>query len=45
MHTRRLAFDLDNTVQELVGRHGRHGAKVRKLSNVCHNLIRHWAEL
>jgi PKHD-type hydroxylase len=44
-HARRLTFDLDNTIQELVVRLGRNDAEVRKLTNIYHNLIRYWAEL
>jgi PKHD-type hydroxylase len=42
---RRMTFDLDNTIQELVGRLGRNDPEVRKLTNIYHNLIRHWAEM
>jgi PKHD-type hydroxylase len=44
-HARRLTFDLDNAIQELVVRLGRNDAEVRKLTNIYHNLIRYWAEL
>jgi PKHD-type hydroxylase len=42
---RRLTFDMDIALQELVGRLGRNDAEVRKLTNIYHNLIRYWAEL
>ena len=42
---RRLTFDMDNALQELVARLGRNDPEVRKLTNIYHNLIRHWAEL
>lgn len=42
---RRMTYDLDNVLQDLVGRLGRNDADVRKLTNIYHNLIRHWAEL
>jgi PKHD-type hydroxylase len=44
-HARSMIFDLDNSIQELVVRLGRNDAQVRTLTNVYHNLIRHWAEL
>jgi PKHD-type hydroxylase len=44
-HARRLTFEFDNALQELVGRLGRNDAEVRKLTNIYHNLIRYWAEL
>ncbi len=44
-HARSLIFDLDTTIQELVGRIGRDDPEVRKLTNIYHNLIRVWAEL
>jgi PKHD-type hydroxylase len=44
-HARRLTFDLDNTIQELVARLGRNDPEVRKLTNIYHNLIRHWAQM
>jgi PKHD-type hydroxylase len=44
-HARRLTFDMDQSVQELVGRLGRNDPEVRKLTNIYHNLIRYWAEL
>jgi len=42
---RSMIFDLDNTIQALVGRLGRNDHEVVKLSGLYHNLIRHWAEL
>jgi PKHD-type hydroxylase len=42
---RSMIFDLDNTIQALVGRLGRNDREVVKLSGLYHNLIRHWAEL
>ena len=42
---RRLTFDMDNALQELVTRLGRNDPEVRKLTNIYHNLIRYWAEL
>jgi PKHD-type hydroxylase len=44
-HARRMTFDLDNAIRELVGRLGRNDPQVRQLTNIYHNLIRHWAEL
>jgi PKHD-type hydroxylase len=44
-NARRLTFDMDNTIQELVAQLGRNDANVRKLTNIYHNLVRHWAEL
>ena len=42
---RRMTFDMDNAIQELVARLGRNDPEVRKLTNVYHNLIRYWADL
>jgi PKHD-type hydroxylase len=42
---RRMTFDMDNAIQELVVRLGRNDPQVRKLTNIYHNLIRYWAEL
>ena len=42
---RRMTFDMDNAIRELVQRLGRNDPEVRKLTNIYHNLIRHWAEL
>ena len=42
---RRMTFDLDNAIQELVRRLGRNDPEVRKLTNIYHNVIRYWAEL
>ncbi len=44
-HARRLIFDMDNTIQDLVGRLGVNDPEVRKLTNIYHNLVRYWAEL
>lgn len=44
-HARRITFDMDNTIQELVARLGRNDPEVRSLTNIYHNLIRYWAEL
>ena len=42
---RRMTFDMDNAIQELVVRFGRNDPEVRKLTHIYHNLIRYWAEL
>jgi PKHD-type hydroxylase len=42
---RRMTFDMDNAIQELVRRLGRNDPEVRKLTNIYHNLIRYWAQL
>jgi PKHD-type hydroxylase len=42
---RRLTFDMDNALQNLVTRLGRNDPEVRKLTNIYHNLIRYWADL
>jgi PKHD-type hydroxylase len=42
---RRMTFDMDNAIQELVHRLGRNDSEVRKLTGIYHNLIRHWAEV
>ena len=44
-HARRMTSDMDNTIQELVTRLGRNDPQVRQLTNIYHNLVRHWAEL
>lgn len=44
-HARRMTFDMDNALQQLVVRLGRNDPEVRKLTNIYHNLIRYWAEL
>ncbi len=44
-HARRMTFDLDLAIQELVSRLGRNDPEVRRLTNIYHNLIRYWAEL
>ena len=44
-HARRMTFDMDNAIQELVGRLGRNDPQVRQLTNIYHNLIRYWVEL
>jgi PKHD-type hydroxylase len=42
---RRMTFDMDNALQNLVERLGRNDPDVRKMTNIYHNLIRYWAEL
>jgi len=42
---RRVTFDMDNAIQELVHRLGRNDPEVRKLTNIYHNIVRYWAEL
>ncbi len=42
---RRMTFDMDNAIQTLVERIGRNDPEVRKLTNIYHNLVRHWAEV
>lgn len=42
---RRLTFDMDDAIRGLVERLGRNDPEVRKLTNIYHNLVRHWAEL
>jgi PKHD-type hydroxylase len=42
---RRMTFDTDNAIQELVQRLGRNDPAVRKLTNIYHNLVRYWAEV
>ncbi|HWB49290.1 MAG TPA: Fe2+-dependent dioxygenase [Stellaceae bacterium] len=44
-HARRLTFEMDNALQHLMTRLGRNDPEVRKLTNIYHNIIRHWAEL
>lgn len=44
-HARRLIFDMDNAIQQLVARLGRNDPEVRALTNIYHNLVRYWAEL
>src|ERR1700753_1698832 len=44
-HARRMTFDMDNALQELVTRLGRNDPQVRQLTNIYHNLVRHWAEV
>lgn len=44
-HARRLTFDMDTTIQELVMRLGRNDPDVRKLTAIYHNMVRYWAEL
>jgi PKHD-type hydroxylase len=44
-HARSLIFDLDTTIQDLVGRIGRDAPETVKLTGIYHNLIRYWAEL
>ena len=42
---RRLTFDMDLALQNLVTRLGRNDPEVRMMTNIYHNLIRYWAEL
>jgi predicted 2-oxoglutarate/Fe(II)-dependent dioxygenase YbiX len=42
---RRMTFDMDNAIRELVQRLGRNDSEVRKLTNIYHNLVRYWADL
>jgi PKHD-type hydroxylase len=42
---RRMTFDMDNAIKELVHRLGRNDPEVRTLTNIYHNIIRYWAEL
>jgi PKHD-type hydroxylase len=42
---RRMTFDMDNALQSLVDRLGRNDPDVRKMTNIYHNLIRHWADV
>src|ERR1700761_7274587 len=44
-HARRMTFDMDNALQELVTRLGRNDPQVRQLTNIYHNLVRHWAQV
>ena len=44
-HARRMTYDMDQAVAKLVERLGRNDPEVRQLTNIYHNLIRHWAEL
>lgn len=44
-HARRMTFDFDHAIQALVARLGRNDPEVRQLTNIYHNLIRHWAEM
>jgi PKHD-type hydroxylase len=44
-HARSMIFDLDNSIQGLVGRLGRDDPEIVKLTGIYHNLIRYWAEL
>jgi PKHD-type hydroxylase len=44
-HARSLIFDLDTTIQDLVGRIGRDAPETVKLTGIYHNLIRYWAEV
>jgi PKHD-type hydroxylase len=44
-HARRMTFEFDNSIQDLVRRLGRNDKEVRRLTNIYHNLIRYWAEL
>lgn len=42
---RRMVFELDTAIQNLVERLGHEDAEVVKLTSLYHNLIRHWAEV
>jgi PKHD-type hydroxylase len=42
---RRMTFDMDHAIQQLVHRLGRNDPEVRTLTNIYHNMIRYWAEL
>lgn len=42
---RRTTYDMDLAIQSLVGRLGRNDPDVRRMTNIYHNLIRHWADL
>jgi PKHD-type hydroxylase len=42
---RSMIFDLDSTIQNLVGRLGRNDPEIVRLSGLYHNLIRRWAEV
>lgn len=42
---RRMLFDLDNSLQGLIGRLGLNDPDVRTLTNLYHNLTRHWTDL
>lgn len=44
-HVRSMIFDLDNVIQDLVGRLGRDDPETVKLTGIYHNLIRYWAEV
>ncbi len=44
-HARRMTYDMDQAVAKLVDRLGRNDPEVRQLTNIYHNLIRHWADL
>ena len=44
-HARSMIFDLDTSIQSLVGRLGRDDAETVRLTGIYHNLIRYWAEL
>ena len=44
-HARRMTFDMDIALQQLVARLGRNDPQVRQLTSIYHNLIRYWAEL
>src|ERR1700678_622095 len=44
-HARSMIFDLDTSIQSLVGRRGRDDPETVKLTGIYHNLIRCWAEV
>jgi len=44
-HARSMIFDLDTSIQSLVGRLGRDDAETVRLTGIYHNLIRYWAEV
>jgi PKHD-type hydroxylase len=44
-HARRMTFEMDHALQQLMSRLGQNDPEVRKLTNIYHNLIRYWAEV
>jgi PKHD-type hydroxylase len=42
---RRMTFDMDKALQNLVDRLGRNDPDVRQMTNIYHNLIRYWADV
>jgi PKHD-type hydroxylase len=44
-YARSLIFDLDIAIQALAERLGQNDPETVKLAGICHNLIRHWAEV